>query len=759
MNKIFLLHLEDDPNDSELVLTELSRANIEIDYTRVDTEQSFIEKLGQQNFDIILADYKLPGFDGISALKICVAKYPEIPFIFVSGTLGEENAVKTLQNGASDYLVKQNLNRLVPAIERALTEAATKREKIRMEQELIASEAKFRSIIENSADAIFIADSNGRYVFVNKAATQLLGYSEAELLAKTIEDLAPDEEHVEKIKNSFNQLLTSGKVTAEMNLLKKDKTIVPIDLNGIILPGGLFYGSCRDITDRKKAELALRKSEAKYRGIFDNVQDVFYQSDMDGIITEISPSIERLSGFSRQELLGQYTTVFYFHREERKAFIEKLARDGEVWDYEIQLKTKDNGFKYTSLNAHFIFNSNCERIGIEGTLRNIDERKHFEIKLEEAKLKAEESDRLKTIFLQNISHEVRTPMNAIIGFSSLLAPNLGAANLEQYVQIIKKSSHQLLAIISDIVDMSSIEARVIKTTKAPVNIHLVIDSLYEQFKKQVLESKKNIVINVHKESLPNHFFAVTDTAKLTKVLNNLLSNALKYTLNGKIEFGCKLAGNDIEFFVSDTGIGIPEDHHARIFDNFYQVENELALQYGGTGLGLAITKAYVHALGGKIGLNSESGKGSVFSFTLPYVPVKNEITLQSNSNGEKLNKSPKILVAEDDDSNYYLIDKMLTDHGITTLRAINGKEAVENCLSDNEIALVLMDLKMPIMDGYTATEQIKAFRSNLPVIAQTAFVTDNQKAMNSGCDDLIGKPYNAEALIGIIQKYLHKKQE
>jgi len=758
MSKIKILHLEDDPDDSELVLTELKSGEFEVEYTRVDNEKQFRNQLENNKFDIVLADYNLPTFNGISALRICAEKYPETPFIIVSGTLGEEIAVEMLKYGAADYLLKQNLKRLVAAVEHALAEARLKLEKLKTEKELKESEEKFRTIIENSADAIFVADTNGNYVFTNKKVTELLGFSQEEMVLKKITDLAPPEQ-ADKFMSLFNQLLSLGKVTGELDLLRNDGSFLPVDLNAVVLPGRLIYGSCRDISEKKLAEKALIESEKKYRSIFENIQDVYYQIDNNGNISIISPSINKLSGYTSQELIGNPSTLFYYYPEERNALLENLARTGEVWDYEVRMRTKDEQIKYTSLNAHIMFDAEGKPIGIEGSLRDINERKHFELELEKSKEKAEESDKLKTAFLHNISHEIRTPMNAIIGFSALLGePDNNPETQASFIQSIQDGSNQLLSIITDIVDISSIEANILKKKISPVDINVVLNSLYNQFRIKAIENTNSLSVKYdHKaENIILH----TDSTKLVQILSNLINNALKFTKEGKVEFGYTNKVSLIEFYVSDTGIGIHTDEHLRVFDNFYQVENDLSRQYGGTGLGLAISKAYVELLGGNIWLESEPGKGSTFYFSIPNISSQEESSGNkdiSDSKDPKFKYPVSILVAEDDDQNFNLIMHQLADPNIKIARAMNGKEAFDLCKSKKDFNIVLMDIKMPVMDGYMATELIKKTHPNLPVIAQTAFVTEKEKAMACGCDDFISKPFKKEVLLSIIRKHLKVK--
>jgi PAS domain S-box-containing protein len=756
MNKIKILHLEDDPDDSELVLTELKSAEFEIEYTRVDNEKDFRNQLENNKFNIILADYNLPTFDGISALRICAEKYPETPFIIVSGTLGEEIAVEMLKYGAADYLLKQNLKRLVTAVEHSLKEASLKQEKVKTEKELKESEEKFRTITENSADAIFVVDQSGKYVFTNKKVTELLGYSKEEMVSITLIDLAPDNQ-ADKFMFLFNQLLSKGKVTGEVELLKKDGTFLPVDINAVVLPGGLLYGSCRDISEKKLAEKELIESEKKYRSIFENIQDVYYQIDINGNITAISPSIKRLSGYTPEELIGKPSAFFYLYPEERKSLLENLSNKGEVWDYEIRMRTRDEQIKYTSLNAHLMFDTEGKPIGIEGSLRDVNERKHIEIELKKAKEKAEESDRLKSAFLTNISHEIRTPMNGILGFTELLKePNLSSDDQQDYIQTIQISGARMLNTINSIVDISKIESGLMKVDINETNINEKIEFTYKFFKPEAEIKGLHLLF---KNSLPaKEAIIKTDNEKVYGMLTNLIRNAIKFTYEGSIEFGYEKKGKYLEFFVKDTGVGIPKNQMELIFERFRQGSESHNRGYEGSGLGLSIAKSYVEMLGGEIWVESEEGKGSTFYFTIPYNAVSEEkikiVNTVSEEQKEVEIKKLKTLIVEDDEISYSLLTRMLQKISKEVLHAITGVQAVEVCRNNPDIDLVLMDIRMPVMDGNEATRQIRQFNTNVIIIAQTAyaFAGDKELAIEAGCNDYISKPINSTTLFELIKK-------
>jgi signal transduction histidine kinase len=323
-----------------------------------------------------------------------------------------------------------------------------------------------------------------------------------------------------------------------------------------------------------------------------------------------------------------------------------------------------------------------------------------------SKNKAEEADKLKSAFLANMSHEIRTPLNAILGFASLLkTPHLSTEKTESFVDIIDSSGQQLLAIINDILDISKIEAGQISISITNVDITDVLNELYHQFEKQA--EQKNIRLVLQNDFKIKKLEVATDEIRLRQILNNLLSNAIKFTHEGSVEFGIKIIENFLEFYVKDTGIGIPDEDHVVIFEPFRQVENNNSRTYGGNGLGLSISKALVEKLGGYLSLTSQIDKGSVFTFTIPYVNVKEAVSESDPHDSENHWDNQIILIAEDECYNFLFLEELLLPTGVKILHARDGKEAVELVRRNPKISLVLMDIKMPVMDGYTATRIIK----------------------------------------------------
>jgi signal transduction histidine kinase/CheY-like chemotaxis protein len=391
-----------------------------------------------------------------------------------------------------------------------------------------------------------------------------------------------------------------------------------------------------------------------------------------------------------------------------------------------------------------------------------EENNNQKLELITAKIKAEESDRLKSSFLANLSHEIRTPMNAINGFTDLiLNTDLNETEKLEYLNVIEKSGKNLVSIIDDLIEMSKIDSNQITPNFTIVNLDSCVNELYKTIKVTI--QNKDIEFILIKSSLPAKFNIVTDEIKLKQVIINLLTNAIKFTDDGKVTFGYEIDENNnwIHFTVRDTGLGIDEQEHQNIFDRFKRVDSDVSIKVGGLGLGLAISKAYLELLGGTIRLESKIGEGSTFYFSIPlqYAKVEN-IMAKSINNYENIKSENKlILIAEDDNINFLLFQKMMQHKNYEIIRAVNGREAVEICLSNPYIDLVLMDIKMPIMTGFEAIKQIQPIRENLPIIAQTAYSSSEDKAKieEAGFIDYIAKPLNRERLFELLEKYLEKK--
>ena len=513
---------------------------------------------------------------------------------------------------------------------------------------------------------------------------------------------------------------------------------------------------------KEKAE----ENEIKFSAITNQTTEGITLADPEGNYTYVNPAFCKMSGYSKEELLELTVFDMKAKNQSQQSFYDSKEKQEGV-PIRVNLQKKKGEEYLTEIIGKNILINNKKQI--LGTIRDITERVKAEkdiittnIELKKAKEKAEESDRLKTEFINNMSHEIRTPMNGILGFSQFLTDNdLSKEKRKQYVKIVQNSGEQLLRIIDDILEISILGTKQVNAVEKEVCLN---DLMLEMFSIFDIKAKENKIPLYYKKNLTDKKSTIyTDKTKLNKILSNLLENALKFTNEGFIQFGLSLVNNEIEIFIKDTGIGIAQDKQEMIFDRFSQEEKDVSSNVGGLGLGLSIAKENIELLGGKIRIESHKGEGSTFFITIPYKPVYSDI------NGEVVSfvseENPKtctLLIVEDEEINYIYLETLIEKIKLkcNIFHAKNGLEAVNICKENKEIDLVLMDLKMPIMNGYDATKRIKEFSPNLPIIAQTAYSTkqDKIKAYNYGCDDFISKPISENTLSGIFKQYLKLQQ-
>jgi PAS domain S-box-containing protein len=634
----------------------------------------------------------------------------------------------------------------------------TERKKI--EEALRESEERFRRLAENADDAIYRVEfvPEQKFTYVSPAIEKLTGYSPEDhyndpLLGFKI--VHPDDRYLlEKVGEEPGKLrepITLRWVGKDGKITWTEQKNVPLfNKKGQLIA---IEGIARDVTWRKLQEEEIKKLS---KGIEQSPVLVMI-TDTKGNIDYVNQKFTEVTGYKKEEVIGKNPRILKSGNKPAEEYLElwQTISAGDEWRGEFLNRKKNGELYWESASISPIRNEKGEIAFYIGVKEDITERKKMEDELLAAKEKAEESDRLKTAFLNNMSHEIRTPLNAITGFSELLnSEHVDHSDIQQFTSVIRQSSSQLLSIIDDIVNIATIEAGQVKIIHQKTDINKVFKNIFDQIKIKVRE--KNISLEIEKALPDKESHVITDETKLTQILSNLIVNAIKFTEKGLVKYGCEIKEHDILFYVSDTGIGIPQELHEKIFERFRQSDLSISRKYGGTGLGLSISKSYVEFLGGKIWLKSRLGEGSTFYFTIPFIPAGNLIESESYTEKVKIEGQKTILIVEDEDFNFLLTQRILADYNLNIIRSVNGFEAVEICKANPEIRLVLMDIKIPGISGYEATSQIKKFRPHLPIIALTAYAQEGsrEEALASGCEEYISKPFKREELLLLMTNYL-----
>lgn len=647
--------VEDNESDGALVIRQLQKANYEVIFKRVESQPEMAAMLEQEEWDIVISDFSLPQFTAHDSLKVLQDSGKDIPFIVVSGTIGEATAVGMMKSGAQDYLMKDNLTRLAPAVDREIADAQVRHERKRASEALKESEAKFRAVWENSTDAIGVA-IHGMQKFVNPAYVALFGYA------------------------SQDELIN----TSILSLVSPD--------------------------ERARIEAYIEKRA-------------------------FQPSVP-----------FEYATI-------------GLKKDGTTFNMDVKLSL-------------FYYNNEQHVLII---LRDITERKRSEERLKEelairteAEKRAEESNMVKSSLMMNMSHEVRTPLNAILGFSSIISTESAEKDIRLMAERIRTSGDRLLKTLDDILKLTQLQ-----TGSEPLSLVVsgLEPSIYGIIEKALpMADQKRLSLSYNPKQPVN---AAVDLKLFEKALGELLNNAIKFTEKGHItvESNHVIAGDHpmIEIRVIDTGIGIEKEYHQVVFESFRQVSGGYSRSYEGTGLGLTIARKIIELFNGDLLLESEIGQGSVFIIRLPEAgsqaqnveksPVTEAITTDVKQPAITVKtRKPLILLVEDNEDNVFLTNEFCKDD-FDIDAALNGRVAIEKA-REKTYDVILMDINLGLgINGLETASEIKKLETNnlTPIIAMTGFTfkDDQKRILENGCDYYLGKPFTRKEILSLLTRVIH----
>jgi PAS domain S-box-containing protein len=629
-------------------------------------------------------------------------------------------------------------------------------------------ESQLRALMEALPYSSWFKDADGKFIQANNQLLQSLNLEIQDILGKLSREVFDKEDARQSEEGDrevlFTRKLSQANHSRDQHIFRTVNFPV-LDSSGKISGIG---GYQEDITNLTASLQSLHKEKEYLEALLEHMPLYIFFTDHNNKYIRINSMMAKLLRVDHpDEAVGKGNEVFFTKRVARKMLEENnnIIETGAPIINRIVYFEDDgvDGF-WMEINKIPIRDERGIITMIVGIYKDISDLMKIETELKLARDQAQESDRLKTSFLANMSHEIRTPMNGIVGFANLLRdPDLSDDQKDLYLKHIDHSSNQLLHIIDDIIDISKIESGQLKISNKAVRINELLDEIYSSYFHRIrgdAPGQKKVTFNLKKANDSSDFTIVADDYRLRQIVTNLIDNSIKFTREGHITFGYELNSKRyIEFFVSDSGIGIPADKLDIIFDRFGQINISDSDQPSGTGLGLPISKSLANLMGGEMWVESTLGKGTTLFFTLPLVTEEaREETHIIISNKSYSWENKKILVAEDEELNWLFIREMLRKTGAEIIRARDGKEVVKIARKAHP-DVILMDIKMPELNGIEATRKIRAKNKDVPIIAQTAYVMAEEKeeCSRAGCNHFVTKPLDRTIIMELIDSYFKKK--
>lgn len=779
-----VLIVDDNRENLKLLKTYLSEAGYQV--AIASGGQIAIERATRLKPSLILLDVNMPDMDGFTVcqkLKKNSVLEP-IPVLFVTASHESDMIEKGFEVGGVDYITKpirksELLARVKNHLQIFKLNQYLENELDLRTKALKESENRYRLAIEGTQDGLWDLNLVTNVAFISNNYEKMLGYDPGELPRSGdawSSLLHPDD--IEPAMKSLRKYLSKETEYYESTFRMKAKDGT---YRWVVGRGKAEYddhgkpiriiGFNTDITERKEMEIKLQQKNIEYQRTNKELQETKQRYDYATTVGKVgtwdwdipsgdlvwSDEAYRLLGFQPGEIIPSYQLYLEMVHSDDREFLNESVQDAwyekKPYNIDCRIIQKKGKEIICYVTGKVEFNKANEPIRMLGTIQDISERKQTERELIISKEKAEESDRLKTAFLNNLSHEIRTPMNGIIGFADLLrTKGLSKEKQRSFVDTIEKSGNRMLNLVNDLIDISRIESGEVSLTPVIFNLNQVIDDALLFFTPHTIE--KGLKIDAKKGLSDKKSEIYADKTKVEQILSNLIINAIKFTPNGGIDFGYELKANKLRFWVKDTGIGIPEDKQDVVFERFMRIDSKY-YQAEGSGLGLSICKAYVELFGGEIWMESKICEGSVFYFSVPY-SQKEEKNVPAHSEIENGNINEKVfLIAEDDAINFLYLEEIFYEYDIRILHAKDGQEAID-FFNANKVDIALIDIKMPIINGYEVLSEIRKTNKTLPVIAQTAYASDEEerKCLEMGFDCFISKPYNSELIVNEVSRLL-----
>lgn len=539
-------------------------------------------------------------------------------------------------------------------------------------------------------------------------------------------------------------------------LLLKNEEVLRI--NNDLMKSNSDLAEQKDLVMKQYSE-----TDKFYKILFQSADDgiAFYDSELN--LKYANTAFYSIIGYDRETYNStDHNTIFHPDDRNYRERFEKSLQNNGFFEGELRLKHKEGHYISLSTKSVQVRDDTGNLLGALTISRDITKLKKINEDLVKANLEAETSSRLKSSFLANISHEIRTPLNSVVGFSNLLlADDITQEVKEEYIEQINHNSEKLLQIIGDIIDLSRLESSQIEITYEAASVNEIVNEVIEESRQVIRRSEKSIILNVRNQFSEDSDMIFTDKIWLKRVLNHLMDNAIKFTLDGSIDLTCSKENENLVFKIKDTGIGINKENLVRIFEEFRQEIDGHHRPFEGLGIGLTLAKEVIERMGGTIFVESEKGIGSEFSFAIPCRPAGSTKTkLKSVLKEQSLDQidwsSKKCLLVDDNKDVLVYLNRTLLDTGVQILTARSGLEAIEIVKNTPDIDVVLMDMQMPEMNGIEATKEIRTIRKTLPIIAQTAFIFEDDKdiILEAGCDACLIKPIRKEHLLTVLASFI-----